>query len=232
MTKNLPAAAGRMYAGTSQQARAAQRRTRFLAAGLELFGTDGYRAATVRALCRQADLTDRYFYESFADTEALLMAVYSECTAKLEAAITAGIATDGSQDARTLVPAALDAFFRVVQDDPRIARIVWLEVLGVSPAVDRLYNRQVLQFASQVNNLTRLVVPNLAMQRNKLQREELDALCIAVVGAVSQSAMYWLLSGYRMPRRIVVDANTRIILGLVSSLGEAAAPAPNRRKMP
>lgn len=223
MTGNAPAHTGRMYAGTAPQARAALRRTQFLAAGLALFGTDGYRAATVRALCRQAGLTDRYFYESFADTEALLMAVYSECTAKLDATISASIAAQAGQDARTLVPATLDAFFRVVEEDPRIARIVWLEVLGVSPAVDRLYNRQVLQFAGQVNSLTRLVVPGIA-----LPRSELDALCIAVVGAVSQSAMYWLLSSYRTPRRTIVDANTRLILGLVSSLGEP--PPPSKRK--
>lgn len=216
-----------MYAGAAPQARAALRRTQFLAAGLEMFGTDGYRAATVRALCRKAGLTDRYFYESFADTEALLMAVYSECTARLDAAIRESMMANAGRDAPTLVPATLDSFFRMVEDDPRIGRVVWLEVLGVSHAVDRLYNRQVLQFAGQVGDLTRQVVPDVALPRG-----ELDALCIAVVGAVSQSAMYWLLSGYRTPRRTVVAANTRLILGLVANLAEYPEPSSRKRKSP
>lgn len=219
--------AGRIYGGTAPEERAALRRAQFLAAGIELFGTEGYRAATVRALCREAGLTDRYFYESFADMEALLMAAYGECTAQLDAAIADTVEAHAGQDADVLVTSVLDAFFRVVQDDPRIARIVWLEVLGVSPAVDGLYNRQVLQFAMQVGSLTRLVVPGIP-----LPRAEHDALCIALVGAVSQSAMYWLLSGYSTPRKTIVAANTRIVLGLVASLGAAPKPLSNRRNRP
>lgn len=217
--------AGRIYGGTAPQERAALRRAQFLAAGIELFGTEGYRATTVRALCREAGLTDRYFYESFADMEALLMAAYSECTAKLDTAIADSVNANVGRDAGILVQGVLDAFFRVVQDDPRIARIVWLEVLGVSPAIDRLYNRQVLQFATQVGSLTRLVVPDAG-----LPAAEQDVLCIAVVGAVSQSAMYWLLSGYSTPRKTIVAANTRIVLGLVASLAASPKPLPSRRK--
>lgn len=52
------------------------RRRRLLDAGLEVFGTDGFRAATVSRICREAGLTNRYFYEHFADREACLRAVY------------------------------------------------------------------------------------------------------------------------------------------------------------
>ncbi|RUP35250.1 MAG: TetR family transcriptional regulator, partial [Gordonia sp. (in: high G+C Gram-positive bacteria)] len=37
--------------------RVAQRRDRFLAAGLELFGTRGYQSTSVRAVCREAGLS-------------------------------------------------------------------------------------------------------------------------------------------------------------------------------
>jgi AcrR family transcriptional regulator len=53
---------GRSYGGESANDRLARRRRQLLDAGLELFGTTGYRATTVRQLCREARVSDRYFY--------------------------------------------------------------------------------------------------------------------------------------------------------------------------
>jgi AcrR family transcriptional regulator len=36
----------------------------------------GYRNTTVKAVCEAAGLTERYFYESFANSEALLVAAF------------------------------------------------------------------------------------------------------------------------------------------------------------
>src|ERR1700760_3307724 len=70
------AASARPYGGLAMAERVAARRARFVEAGVELFGTQGFRGATVRGVCAAAGLTDRYFYESFATLEALLAAVY------------------------------------------------------------------------------------------------------------------------------------------------------------
>src|SRR3569623_2122422 len=69
-------ASTRPYGGLAKAERVAPRRARFIAAGIELFGTQGFRGATVRGICAAAGLTDRYFYESFASLEALLAEVY------------------------------------------------------------------------------------------------------------------------------------------------------------
>jgi len=61
----------RTYGGLSETERVNERRERFLEAGLEVFGSLGMRGATVRKLCKEASLTERYFYESFTDTDAL-----------------------------------------------------------------------------------------------------------------------------------------------------------------
>src|ERR1700760_2964539 len=70
------AASARSYGGLAREERVAARRARFIEAGVELFGTHGFRGATVRGVCAAAGLTDRYFYESFPTLEALLAAVY------------------------------------------------------------------------------------------------------------------------------------------------------------
>ena len=77
----------RPYGGVSANERIATRRTRLLEAGLELFGTDGYLASGVKDVCREAGLTDRYFYESFRDTRELFIAVFDRVTDELFASV-------------------------------------------------------------------------------------------------------------------------------------------------
>lgn len=108
---------GRTYAGESASDRAGRRRRQLLDAGLELFGTAGYRATTVRLLCREARVSDRYFYEQFDSTEDLLVAVYDECTARLEAAALTALG-DGDGDVGDLARRGLDAFLALVEEDP------------------------------------------------------------------------------------------------------------------
>ena len=73
----------RTYGGVSGEDRAAARRARLLDAGLERFGTDGWAATGVKDICREAGLTDRYFYESFDDRLALFTAVFDRATGEL-----------------------------------------------------------------------------------------------------------------------------------------------------
>ena len=52
-----------------------------IAAGVGLLGGAAGPALTVRAVCRAAGLTERYFYESFADRDEFVRAVYDDvCT--------------------------------------------------------------------------------------------------------------------------------------------------------
>lgn len=57
-------------------ARRDARRRRLLEVGFELLGGQRSAAVAVRSVCRHAKLIDRYFYQSFADPDELLVAVY------------------------------------------------------------------------------------------------------------------------------------------------------------
>ena len=56
--------------------RRTERRALLVEAGFPLFGDGGEAAVSVRSVCRECGLNSRYFYESFADTDDLLGAVY------------------------------------------------------------------------------------------------------------------------------------------------------------
>lgn len=141
-------AAGRAYGGESAADRDDRRQRQLLDAGLRVFGSIGYRAATVRGLCREAKIADRHFYQYFDKTEDLLLAVYAECIAHLTNSVSEAIVqVDRDADLRAVTEQLLEPFFRVVED-PHLARVVWMEVLGVSPRVEQTYLTVMQQFGT------------------------------------------------------------------------------------
>jgi AcrR family transcriptional regulator len=111
--------------------RAAARRAALIEAGVELLGTEGAAGVTVRAACRGARLTERYFYEAFPDggRDALLRAVHSQVAGEAREAIAAAVATSaGAGDGpEALTAAAVAAFTAFLEDDPRRGRVLLSE---------------------------------------------------------------------------------------------------------
>ncbi len=215
MTRSV-SPAGRAYAGESQAERVARRRQQFLDAGLQVFGTTGYRTATVRLLCRQAELTDRYFYESFASTEDLLVAVYEREFDHLQQVVVAALADEAAmRDPMVAVERALNALFEMASE-PRVARVCWLEVLGVSARVDGVYTRNIERFAALVVAFAR---QQFSTSTDTIDEAESRMLGIAMIGAVSQPVTHWLLGGYREERATIVAATARVFLGVIKGLG-------------
>ncbi|TDP32966.1 TetR family transcriptional regulator [Nocardia ignorata] len=108
----------RAYRGVAADERRARRRAALLDAALDLLAADGAAAVTKRAVCARAKLNDRYFYEQFADRDAVLTSLVEELTAEGIAAVVA--ATHAAEpDIRSQVHAAADAALGFLLDDPR-----------------------------------------------------------------------------------------------------------------
>lgn len=118
----------RTYAGVGAAQRRAERRAALVEAGLDLLGTEGLRATTLRAVCARTGLNQRYFYESFADLDALLAEIYDGIAAEAVEAASRAIAAAGpGADLRTVVRAAAEAVLELGSADPRRCRIVLVE---------------------------------------------------------------------------------------------------------
>ncbi|WP_320670602.1 TetR/AcrR family transcriptional regulator [Patulibacter defluvii] len=125
----------RPWRGKSPEQRVAERRAQLLDAGLEVFTAKGFHAARVRDVCRQAGLTERYFYESFAGKEALLAALAEQIVGDLLEAAAPGIALV-EEDLDGALDMASRAVVASLTDDPRRARILFVEVVGVSREIE------------------------------------------------------------------------------------------------
>ncbi|WP_174184977.1 TetR/AcrR family transcriptional regulator [Nocardia barduliensis] len=129
----------RTYGGVSAAERSAGRRVRLLAAATALWGESGIASVTVRGVCKAAGLTPRYFYEHFANSDELLVAVADEVRDKLLAAMVhAGLSGTGPAEAR--LTAALRAFFDTVADDPHLHRIISSNANDVSELAQRRHD--------------------------------------------------------------------------------------------
>ncbi|WP_019812055.1 TetR/AcrR family transcriptional regulator [Saccharomonospora halophila] len=119
----------RTYGGVAGADRQAGRHARFLEAGLELLGAaEGDRGLSVRGVCRQAGLATRYFYENFADRDALVAAVYDDVVATIaERTLESVRAAEGAE---AKVRAGLGTLVRRIAEDPRRGHLLF------SPALD------------------------------------------------------------------------------------------------
>ena len=117
------------WSGVPLQDRQALRRDELVAAGVALMGSADGPALTVRAVCRAAGLTERYFYESFDDRDEFVRAVYDDvCTRAMSALLSAKTARD-----------AVERFVALMVDDPARGRVLLLgpgsePILAVSGA--------------------------------------------------------------------------------------------------
>ena len=219
MAENNTKKTGRSYAGLSQQERKKMRYEQFMQAGLDVFGSSGYRQATVRGMCRQAQLTDRYFYESFGSLEKLLVAVYERCMTSLSNQILQVLMAEPAASIDERLEAGLQCFFTTLED-PRVARVIMLEVEGVSPEVSDITQGYMLNFARLMAELSLQLYPHW-----QLQQDEKEVIGIAVIGAMRQLATSWLLSEYDMPKSTLVKVSARIMKGAIQQIELDQQPA-------
>jgi AcrR family transcriptional regulator len=203
---------GRRYRGAAPGQRQRERRARLIEAATEAFGTEGYRNTTVITLCTAAGVGKRYFYESFTDSEDLLLEVYREVTARMLEAIHLGIG-DTEADIDTRVRGALTAYFRLIRDDPRVPRIAFFEILGVSPTVDRAYH-DVLD--ALVDICLALLTPYVDLDNHP--EVSVRMVVLGLVGAILIIAQKWVLDDYRQPLEDVVDSGFLVVTAVLARI--------------
>ncbi|MDG3008837.1 TetR/AcrR family transcriptional regulator [Rhodococcus sp. D2-41] len=117
--------------GATLEVRQAARRRDLLAAGIALLGDPAGPAVTVRAVCRRAGLTERYFYESFADRDEFVRSVYDEVGARAQDVLV-GAVSRGGHGSRERATAAVEAFVALMVDQPEMGRVLLLTPLTES----------------------------------------------------------------------------------------------------
>jgi AcrR family transcriptional regulator len=176
----------RPYGGRSAGERRAERRERMLAAGLELFGTQGYAATSIEKLCAHAGVSTRNFYDEFSGREDLLIALHDQIITKAAQAVFAAFEQAGDAGLATRVELAVRAFVTTTASDPRWARLSYVEVIGVSEVVER----HRLDWRERFSQLL-IAEAEGAVERGEASPRDFRLGAVALIGAVNELVHHW-----------------------------------------
>ncbi|HEX4358679.1 MAG TPA: TetR/AcrR family transcriptional regulator [Pseudonocardia sp.] len=198
------------YGGVSAEQRRAERRRRLLDAALDVIGTQGRSATTLRGICERARVGPRFFYESFADLDALAAELYDEV---LDAALRRTIAAIEAtpHDLRARTAAAFRAMISEIIDDPRRARVLFVEAYGTETLVSR-------RFAA----MRRLARVALEQSHDLLDLPPDDRLLRAVsvllTGGVTEFVLAWLDGGMDVSRDELIQISIEVALAMGNAI--------------
>jgi AcrR family transcriptional regulator len=196
----------RPYGGVQARDRVAQRRRRLLDAGLELLGgADHPSDLTVRAVCREAGITARYFYESFTGKDELVAAVFDGVIADIAATTQAAVAAAPHEEQNR---AGIANLVRVIADDARVGRLMFNPRLtNAVLARKRAERGGIFAILSREHATSAYELPDNGWTKSAAH---------FVVGGVTQTISAWVSGDVPLTQGQLVDQLTRILDGLTA----------------
>lgn len=203
----------RSYAGQSARDRQAERLERLMNAGLELFGGQGYAGTSIERLCTAAAVSTRNFYEEFPSREALLMALHDRVMQRAADAVAEALDRTGDAPVADRIAAGFRCYITETAGDPRWARIAYIEVVGVSVAVER---NRALWRAKCAGILVGEAARSVA--RGEARQRDFSLTAVGIVGAINELVHHWSLQRdpdelERVIAEVVAIAHGRIVGG-------------------
>lgn len=211
----------RRYAGATVEERAQQRRERLLDAAFEVFGRQGYRDTTLRQICAQARLTDRYFYDHFSSLNDIFLQVRQRLSGELVEQIMQ-VLLKPQADPMLVIREALAAFFQYIKDDPRRARVLLLDAMNFGVMSTEVALNRLNWYANLIEARLRSRYPELP--------PHLDFKLVAsgFLGQVTYVATVWALQKFDTPVEQLVDHASYAWAGLHHWLSDHSHSTPIR----
>ncbi len=215
MPKQTPARTPSRWNGLSTEERQRERRQLLVEAALSLLASEGSSGTTVRAVCAEARLNPRYFYESFDELDTLVVAVYDHVIGRLRRQVADALADVGDDPVET-VRATVAAIVTFIDEDRRMGRVLYVEALG-----NEALNVRRMQTGF---NLVDLLQRDVARRRGHAGAEQLARLAAAMlVGGMSEILSAWLDGRIEMSPDEVIHDTTALFLAVGERAGRLEA---------
>jgi AcrR family transcriptional regulator len=210
----------RSWRGISPDERQARRREQLVDAAFAMMGTDGTAAVTMRGVCREAKLTERYFYESFSGREELLVVVLESVVHQARDVLVRAV-EQGPRGTDDLIRAAVRAFTDFVTADPRRGRVLLVESTSAPELAGHAFEL-VDEFVTTISAALRLVDPGGADADDL----DVDLNAQAVFGALALLYQSWLGGRMQITRERFVEHISQVIENVARSSSANADGSP------
>jgi AcrR family transcriptional regulator/DNA-binding MarR family transcriptional regulator len=108
-------------------------RVRLLDAAFAVVAEDGYRRMTARRVSGRAGVSNKTFYDLFTDREDCFLAAFDHAVEELAGVVLP--AGEGEKEWATRIRAGLGALLELLDGEPALRRLVFVEALGAGPRV-------------------------------------------------------------------------------------------------
>ncbi|WP_287155326.1 TetR/AcrR family transcriptional regulator [Candidatus Solincola tengchongensis] len=190
---------GRIYGGLTQEKRREARRSRLLEAGLELFSSEGYHRTPIERICERSHVATRHFYELYPGKEEFFRDLLDTLIEDSRRAVLEALRGE-FKDPVEEVRAGISAFVRSYLDDPRRARVVLVEAVGISPEMERHRRELIHGFARIIEEKAE------EMKRSgTLPDRDYSMGSLALAGAVNELMIDWVYSKSPPPKERVIE---------------------------
>lgn len=201
------------WGGRTAAQRQAERRARLLEAAAEIWDEGGWASVTMRGVCARSGLIDRYFYESFADRDALLAAAWDQVRDDMTAALSTALTADPDGDPlEVLRQAVTSVVFGVALDPPR-AQILFGDHAG--SAVLERRRRDLLITVTDV-----VVAGATGRLRSGIDETKFRRSVLIAVGGVLELVTAWRFGVFEAEAAEIIDD----IVGFGAILGAYYLP--------
>lgn len=190
----------RTYSGVPAEERTRIRRERLLEAATDVFGRVGYAQTTMRNICVEARLAERYFYESFDSIKTIFETVCRAQIDKLIHCIGDALAQSPVVD-KDFVESGVRAFLQFVRDDPRRVQIVLIDGVWMDQMRVREGNSELVGYGRVIRNLTQGFHPDLAREIN------VEMAASGLIGMAIHTAIDWARTDFQMSLDDVLKHN-------------------------
>jgi AcrR family transcriptional regulator len=191
-------ASPRSWAGVGLAERQEIRRSELLRVGVELLGAPDGPAVNVRAVCKAAGLTERYFYESFPDRDQFVLAVYEHVAEQARGVLVDAVASTTSP--ADLAESAVRAFVELIVDRPAMGR-----VLLIAPMADTALAERGMQHVPGFG----MLIENQLSEIDDAEERQMTA--VGLVGALASLHIAYLDGGIKVDREKFVAHCVRLL---------------------
>lgn len=177
----------KLIRGRTLAERREDRRAALMASALDLFAAKGYAATTVEEICRQANVSTRNFYEEFDNRLAVLSGLTDEIAGRALEALVAVEVEPGPHFVARRTRARVSALVHTFVDDPRVARVMFIESVSGQAQDPELLNGTLQRFPRWLAAFWRDHLDSLGVPPARQK-----ALALGLVGAVAALLVDWL----------------------------------------
>ena len=195
-TRRLSDAERERRAAERRQALLQRHRQRILDAVAHCFAERGYHETSVDKVVQRARTSKSAFYSCFANKEQAFAALLDREGERLLHAVEQAIMAE--PDDRRKVRRGIATFVAGCAESRATARILLVESVGISPAIEETRRRLHARFAEMI-----LAQARARFHAKSMQALDLEVIAYALVGAVNEAVVRLLETGRDDPAPVV-----------------------------